>query len=199
MTGQIVLASSSPTRAALLQNAGLSFDVAVPRLDEEAIRAALETDGSSPRDIADALAEMKARKISQKHADAMVIGCDQVLNLEGAPLGKSESPEDLIGILQAMRGKAHHLLSAVVIYEGGEPVWRHVGIAEMRVHNLSDAYIDSYVTRNWEAVRSCAGGYMLEGEGVRLFSKVSGDYFTVLGLPLLELLSYLRIRGMIDQ
>ena len=197
MTDQkpLLLASGSEIRATLLRNAGLRFDIARPRVDEDAIRASLRAEETGPRDVADALAEFKAVKVSDKHPGALVIGCDQVLDLDGAVLTKPESPAAARQQLMDLRGKTHRLLSAVVICENGRPLWRHVGIARLTMRDFSEGYLDAYLTRNWPEVGNSVGAYMLEAEGVRLFSRIEGDYFTILGLPLIELLTWLGIRG----
>lgn len=195
---KIVLASSSDIRGQLLRNAGVSFDVVPARVDEAAFRDAMLASGSSARDIADGLAEIKAQKISAKSPDDLVIGCDQVLNFQGQLISKPDRPDTALEQLRQMRGARHELLSAAVICENGQPIWRHVGVVRLMMRSFSDEYLDSYVTRNWDSIRHSVGAYKLEEEGVRLFSQVQGDYFTVLGLPLLELLSYLTLRGDLD-
>ncbi|WP_166417753.1 Maf family protein [Cochlodiniinecator piscidefendens] len=195
MVQQIILASGSEIRQTLLRNANVAFDVVVARVDEDMIRSALEAEQASPRDIADALAEQKARKISLKHPSAIVIGCDQVLDFKNEIFSKPNTPEDAISQLKNLRGGRHSLLSAAVVYENGEPKWRHVGQVRLYMHAFSDDYLKDYVERNWDSIRHSVGSYKLEEEGVRLFSRIDGDYFNVLGLPLLELLSYLRLRG----
>ncbi|WP_113911672.1 Maf family protein [Roseovarius dicentrarchi] len=198
MTVRILLASSSEIRATLLRNAGVAFETHAPRVDEDAAKAALASESAKPRDIADALAEMKARKISDRHPDALVIGCDQVLELDGAVLSKPATAEQAIAQLAQMRGQSHRLISAAVICEGGAPVWRHIGVVEMQMRPVSDAYLADYVARNWDSIRHTVGAYKLEEEGVRLFGRIDGDYFHVLGLPLLELLGFLMTRGVLD-
>ena len=195
---KIVLASSSQIRAQLLQNAGVTFDVVPARVDEEGFRDAMLASEASARDVADGLAEMKAQKVSAKRPDDLVIGCDQVLNFQGQLISKSDSPDTAIAQLQKMRGQRHELLSAAVICENGKPIWRHVGVARLMMRPFSYEYLEAYVNRNWESIQRSVGAYKLEEEGVRLFSQVQGDYFTVLGLPLLELLSYLTLRGDLD-
>ncbi|SLN43533.1 Maf-like protein YceF [Roseovarius litorisediminis] len=195
MSQPLILASGSEIRQQLLRNAGLKFDVIPARVDEDMVRDALLAEQAKPRDIADALAELKAMKVSQKRPDALVIGCDQVLSLGSTILSKPESPKDAREQLVQMRGKRHDLLSAVVICEAGKPLWRHVGVVRMTMRDFSDSYLDSYVAKNWESIRHSVGAYKLEEEGVRLFTQIQGDYFTVLGLPLLDLLSYLTLRG----
>ena len=195
MQAPLILASQSEIRAMLLRNAGVSFDVLPARIDEGAVLKSLIDEGASPRDIADTLAELKSAKISSKRPDALVIGCDQVLDLGGEILVKPENQDDAKAQLRRMRGKTHKLLSAVVLYQSGEPLWRHVGQVRLTMHDISDAWLDDYVIRNWDSIRHSVGAYKLEEEGSRLFSRVEGDYFTVLGLPLLDLLSYLRLRG----
>lgn len=198
METPIILASGSQIRAQLLRNAGIRFDVTIARIDEQMVKEALLVEEAHPRDIADTLAEMKARKIADKHPDAMVIGCDQVLALKQSMLSKPTSPEDAMHQLQMMRGEQHTLLSAAVIYHEGKPVWRHIGQVRLRMRDVSDAYLDGYISRNWDDIRHSVGAYQLEGEGVRLFHSISGDYFHVLGLPLLELLAFLTLRGVIE-
>ena len=198
MLRRIILASGSDIRKALLTNAALDIEVSPARIDEEAVRDAMLADNAPPRDIADALAELKATKQSAKYPDALVIGCDQVLSFEGGLLSKPETPEEALEQLRALRGKRHELLSAAVICEDGKPAWRHVGVVRMMMRQASDTYLQGYVARNWDSIRHAVGAYKLEEEGIRLFSQVHGDYFNVLGLPLLELLSYLALRGEIE-
>lgn len=171
----------------------------MPRVDEEAIRTALLSDNAPPRDIADSLAEMKARRISDKNPGAMVIGCDQVLDFQGTLLSKPGSQDVALRQLKEMRGNRHMLLSAAVICQDGRPIWRHVGQVRLRMRECSDAYLSGYVSRNWDSIRHAVGAYKLEEEGVRLFTTIDGDYFNVLGMPLLELLNFLVLRGVIEK
>lgn len=194
---QIILASASKIRAELLKNAGLDVESLAARLDEEAIRAGLEAEGASPRDQADALAEMKAAKLAQRYPEALVIGCDQVLDFGGRVFGKPADIDAARAQLRQLRGQTHKLLSAVVVYEAGRPVWRHMGEVRLTMREFSPGYLDDYLARQGPALLESVGGYQLEAEGVRLFSDIQGDYFTVLGLPLVALLGYLSQREMI--
>jgi septum formation protein len=195
----LVLASTSSVRLQMLQAAGLDLTAAPPRVDEASAKAALLAEGASPRDIADALAEMKARKIAEKRPEDVVIGCDQTLSFEGAMFDKPATPEEAAAQIRRLRGKTHRLHSAIVAYENAQPVWRHLDEARLTMHALSDGYIDAYVARNWDSVRHSVGAYKIEEEGVRLFSAIEGDHFTILGLPLLPLLAWAGTRGMIDR
>lgn len=191
----LILASTSRTRLNLLQNAGLSPAVEKPRVDEAMLRTSLLAEHYAPRDIADALAEAKATRISQKRPGVLVLGCDQVLNFGGDVISKPETAEQAQKQLSAMRGRHHDLLSAAVICEDGAPIWRHVGTARLTVRDFSDEWLEGYIARNWPNIADSVGAYRLEAEGVRLFSRIEGDYFTILGLPLLDLLGFLTLRG----
>ncbi len=195
MSDQIILASGSEIRAQLLRNAGVDFDVSIARVDEDAVRASLLAEQASPRDIADTLAELKAQRVAARHPQALVIGCDQILALGTDIYSKPQKPADALAQLKSLRGQKHQLLSAAVIYGDGKPLWRHVGVVRLFMRDASDEYLADYVTRNWDSIQHSVGAYKLEEEGVRLFTRIEGDYFNVLGLPLLELLSYLTLRG----
>ncbi|MGR3341955.1 MAG: Maf family protein [Paracoccaceae bacterium] len=194
MSERIILASSSQVRQSLLQNAGIEFQVRIARIDEDAIRASMQNEGAKLRDIADALAQAKARKISLKESEALVIGCDQVLDLDGVMVKKPQDLADATRQLQDFSGRQHRLHSAVVICQNGEPQWRHVGSVRMQMRELAPEYLAGYLERNWHSIRHSVGCYKLEEEEVRLFSGIEGDYFYVLGLPLIELLGYLTQR-----
>lgn len=183
----------------MLRNAGVDFDISVPRVDEQAVKSALLAKNAPPRDIAGALAEIKARRVSEKQPLALVIGCDQVLDFNGHLLSKPQSPEQALEQLTEMCGKRHKLLSAAVICQAGQPIWCHVGQVRLVMREASDAYLAGYVARNWDSIRHAVGAYKLEEEGVRLFSTIDGDYFNVLGMPLLELLNFLTLKGVIEQ
>jgi len=182
----------------MLRAAGVDFVAEAPRVDESALTESLIAAGARPRDIADSLAEMKAVRVSQRYPQALVLGGDSVAALEdGTLLDKSMSRDEAAAQLRRLSGTRHQLISAAVIAEGGRPVWRHVGEAELVVRSLSDAFIAAYLDREWPAIQACVGGYRLEAMGAQLFERVSGDYFVVLGLPLLPVLDYLRIRGVL--
>lgn len=193
----LILASGSETRARLLAAAGVEFVQKPVRLDEEALRQSLEADGATHRDMADVLAEAKARKASQAVPDALSLGSDQILSFGDQVLTKPVDREDAAKQLSLLSGKRHTLFSAAVIYENAAPVWRHVGVAHLTMRKLSPEDIKNYLDRAWPDIAGSVGCYHLEGLGVQLFDRVDGDMFTIQGLPLIAILSFLRIRGQI--
>ena len=189
----LVLASQSASRRAMLEAAGVPFEAVAAGVDEDAAKTALGH--LSPRDLADALAELKAVKVSQRFPDALVLGSDSLVALaDGTRLDKPATREDAAAHLRAMSGTRHELWSAAVIAEGGRVVWRHVEAARMHVRPLSYSFIDSYLDAEWPAVGACVGCYRIEGRGVQLFTRIEGSQFTVLGMPLLPVLDHLRVR-----
>ena len=190
----LILASASTTRAAMLRAARVPFEARPARVDEPAVKAALAAEGHGPRDVADALAELKATRV---RAEGLVLGCDQVLDHDGAVLSRPGTPDEAQSRLAALAGGRHRLHSAAVLSEGGRPVWRHVATVTLAMRPLSPAFIDDYVARNWEAIRHSPGAYLVEGEGARLFSRIDGDHDAALGLPLKPLVDVLIARGML--
>jgi septum formation protein len=192
----IILASQSASRKAMLAAAGVDFTAEAAGVDEESVKAAMIGEGTDGRRLADALAELKAVKVSRRHPTTLVLGCDSTVAAEdGALIDKAESREESRAQLQALRGTVHKLTSAAVVALGGEPIWRHVDTAKLTMRPFSDAFLDSYLDAEWPAIGGCVGGYRLEGPGAQLFSRIDGDHFTILGLPLLPLLDWLRVRG----
>jgi septum formation protein len=195
MSDPIILASGSVIRAEMLRRAGVGIDVVPARIDEVALKDALVAEGATARDIADALAETKALRVAAKHPSRWVLGCDQVLEHRGEILSKPLDPAEARAQLSRLSGSRHSLLSAAVLCDDGQPIWRDVGQVHLTMHPLSDAFIDDYVARNWDSIRHSVGCYKIEEEGVRLFSRIEGDHFTIQGLPLIEFLSFLVLRG----
>lgn len=191
----LVLASMSPARRKLLESVGIPVSAMPARLDEVAIRDALIAEEASPREIADTLAEMKARKVQEKRSDAVVVGSDQILAIQGDVLGKPADREAAAQQLSRLQGRQHVLFSSAVVYFDREPIWRAVGQARLRMHAMDADEIDRYLSRAWPEVEGSVGAYHAEGYGARLFSRIEGDWFSVLGLPLLDLCSFLRLRG----
>lgn len=194
MSERLILASSSSIRRDLLCNAGLDIDIIPARVDEDMVRVSLVAEQVAARDIADALAELKAMRVSATQA-GLVLGCDQVLSIGGAILSKPEDKEAAREQLSLLRGRSHDLFSALVLCENGRPIWRHIGSARLTMRFFSDDWIDAYLDRNWPDVSDSVGAYKLEREGAWLFSAIEGEYFTILGLPLLDLLGFLLDRG----
>jgi len=194
----LVLASGSSIRAELLRNAGLTIDVDPADVDERAVEAPLLESGFPPEDLAAILAEAKANDVSDRRPGDLVIGADQILAFEGKRRTKPEDMEAARRQLLAFSGKTHELLSAVVISKNGAAVWRHVSTARLTMRILSPAFIGHYLAAAGDGVLSSVGAYQLEGRGIQLFEKIEGDYFTILGLPLLPLLAQLRALGEIE-
>lgn len=192
----VVLASGSASRRSLLANAGVEATSIKPNVDEDAAKAAFRAEGMRVADQAMRLAELKAVKVSRKHS-GLVIGGDQMLNLDGEPLDKPADMAEAASHLRRFSGKAHRLETAIVIAENGEPVWRHLTSPKLTVRPLDDTFIDHYLKVAGPDILNTVGAYQLEGMGAQLFSRIEGDYFSILGLPLLPLLDYLRIRGVI--
>lgn len=199
MIHPLVLASSSPFRRQLLENAGLVFKVDAPRVDERQIEALPGNRALDPVNLAKTLSTAKAIDVSLRNPEAIVIGGDQTLSLDKDVFHKPLDLSAAHAQLMALQGKTHHLNSAITLTRNGEVLWEHVGIAKMTMRSVSTAFIDSYLERMGPRALMSVGSYQLEGEGVQLFSGIDGDYFTVLGVPLLPLLDQLRTLGQIDE
>ena len=196
MSEPIILASKSAARRAVLTGAGVPFEVAVAGVDEDAVKTAMLAHGATPRDVADALAEIKAVKISAGRP-GFVIGSDQTLEFEGQLYDKAETLEAAAERLKTMRGKPHKLHSAVVVAKDGAPIWREIVSATLTMRDFSDDFLDAYLALEGEEMLGSVGCYRLEGPGAQLFSKIEGDYFAILGLPLMGLLDLFRRHGVL--
>ena len=192
---EVVLASTSASRRALLQGAGVPFTARSPGVAEDAAKAALLGEGLGPRDVADALAELKAVRINA--GQALVIGADQTLDLDGELIDKAASLDEARARLLRLRGRAHKLHAGVVVARAGQPIWREVQTATLWMRPFSDDFLEDYLAREGEALLGSVGCYRLENIGVQLFSRIEGDYFTILGLPMLGLLDLLRRHGVL--
>ncbi|MDP1554970.1 MAG: Maf family protein [Hyphomonas sp.] len=198
MSLAVTLASGSASRRALLTAAGVTAESATPNVDEESYRTALRADGVPVRDQAMQLAELKAVRVSQARP-GLVIGGDQMLALGEEAFDKPRDLAEAKRHLIRLSGKSHTLETAIVVCEDGRPVWRHLARPKLTMRPLTPEFIDDYVDRCGESLLSTVGAYQLEGLGAQLFSRIDGDYFSILGLPLLPLLDYLRIRKVLPQ
>ena len=196
MTLPITLASGSKIRRQILDGAGLEYDVKTSLVDEASIKTSMIEMGAPPRDIADALAEAKAVKVS-RDKDGLVIGADQIMVMDGHIYDKPKTMDEARERLLSMRGKPHFLIGAVVICQNGQAVWRHASKTTLHVRDFSEGFVDDYLAAEGEDILSTVGAYKFEGRGAQLFSKVDGDFFSILGLSLLPVLDYLRIRGVL--
>ena len=192
----IILASTSATRQSMLRSAGLTFEADSPGVDEKALVAA--NPHWLPRETATRLAEAKALDVSRRYPDGFVIGADQVLALGGKIYGKPRDRAHCRDQLRELRGRTHALISAVVLARNGETVWMHDDAARLTMRDFSDDFLDDYLDAIGDDCRTSVGGYKIEGRGVQLFKSVSGDHFTILGLPLVALLEKLRELGEIS-
>jgi septum formation protein len=191
----IVLASKSASRQAILRGAGVPFETMGSGVDEDAAKAQLLAAGVGPREVAEHLAEAKAVAVSKALPGAIVIGADQTLDLDGALIDKAETLGDGRNRLRRLRGRSHLLHSAVAVAQHGAPIWNYVESPRLTMRAASDTFIDGYLTRHGEALLGSVGVYQLENDGAQLFDEIDGDYFAILGLPLLPLLRLLREKG----
>lgn len=195
----LVLASASAVRARLLRAGGVPFEVCPAGVDEDEIKASLLADGTQAAAIADTLAELKAIRVSAKNPQALVLGCDQVLVFEGRMVDKSPDMAGARALLQQLCGKQHILATACVLARGGSPIWRRHEEARLWMRCFSEGFLQDYLSAEGDAILGSVGCYHLEGRGAQLFERVEGDYFSVLGLPLIPLLAVLRDHGVIRQ
>ena len=192
----IILASGSPTRKQILEDSGVIFEVVVRPIDEASIKSAMIQEGASKLSIVSTLAELKSIKVSSE-SSGLVIGADQIMVFDGAIYDKPKTIEEARERLMAIRNQTHYLMGSVVVSEGGVSVWRHSSKVELKARSFTDKFIDNYINQEGEALLQTVGAYRFEKRGSQLFSSVKGDFFSVLGLPLLPLLDYLRTRNAI--
>lgn len=193
----LILASGSAARRRMLEAAGVTFEADVPRVDEEAVKACLRAEGRQPRAQADALAELKALSVARRRP-GFVIGADQMLALEGEVFDKPKDAAEAREQLLRLKGRTHELFTAAAVAHEGAVIWRHVDTPRLTMRTFSERFLDEYLVRGGQDVLASVGAYQLEGLGAQLFERVEGDYFSVLGLPLLPLLGFLREHRIID-
>ena len=193
----LVLASGSAVRAGLLTAAGVAFDIVPARVDEDAVKEALLAQNTPLRAIADALAELKALRVSQARPGTLVLGADQVLVFEKELVSKSLTMSEARALLSRLRGRKHELVGAVVLAKDGVAIWRQLDSATLTMRDFSDAFLDDYLAREGENLLGSVGCYHLEGRGAQLFAHIAGDYFSSLGLPLIQVLGALRDHGVL--
>lgn len=198
MTAHLILASSSPFRRMLMENAGLGFAAIAAKIDERAIEEPLARDGAGPDAVALVLAKAKAKEVSERYPGSLVIGSDQTMSLGDQVFHKPRDRADAANHLRQLSGKTHRLNSAIAFAKNGDILWEHVSHAQLTMRALSADFIERHLTRVGDKALGSVGAYQLEGEGIQLFSAIDGDYFTILGLPMLPLLQKLRELGMID-
>jgi len=194
---KIILASESQIRKKLLLQAEVNFQSIAAKIDEDTIKESLKNEGAKPKDISDALAEYKAIRVANKFPTDLIIGCDQILVCDNEIISKARTLNDAKETLKLLRGKSHQLLSSVVIYDNNKPVWRTTSRAQLFMRDFTDEYLEYYIKISGTDILSSVGCYLLENNGVNLFNRIQGDYFTVLGFPLLEVLDFLRKRELI--
>lgn len=190
----VILASKSAARRAVLDGAGVAYEATVAGVDEDSAKASLLAEGHGPREIADALAELKAIRVSRARP-GLVIGSDQTLDLDGVLYDKAEDIAAARERLTLLRGKTHKLHSAVVVAKDGTPIWRELVTARLTMRDFSDAFLEEYLATEGAHALGSVGCYRLEGPGAQLFSTIEGDYFAILGLPLMGLMDLLRRHG----
>lgn len=197
MTTALILASGSATRAKMLRDAGVTVEIVKPAVDEDELKASFRAEGADVIDTAIGLAEMKAQAVSRRQDGRYVLGADQMLECDGTWFDKPVDVAAARAQLKALRGRRHHLISAAVLVKDGQRLWHHVDRAELIMRDFSDEFLEWYLALAGDAVTSSVGAYHLEGLGAQLMSRVRGDFFTVLGLPLLPVLAILRTHGML--
>lgn len=188
----LVLASGSRTRARMLEAAGVPIEIAIPAIDEPELMASLQESGAGVERAAEVLAEMKAKRIATRFPGRLVLGCDQMLDCEGRWLDKAKDTTHARQQLQLLRGRAHHLVTSAVLVRDETRIWHHTDKAEMRFRDFSDDFLDFYIGAAGQEILQSVGAYQLEGLGAQLFARIDGDFFTILGLPLLPVLAALR-------
>lgn len=193
----LILASGSATRAKMLRDAGIVIEAAVPAIDEAELKASLRQEGAPAARVAETLAEMKAQRIAPRFPGRFVLGSDQMLECDGLWLDKPETPAAAREQLTNLRGRSHSLITSAVLVRDGRRLWHHTDRAELRMRDFSDAFLDWYLEHAGGDVLHSVGAYQLEGLGAQLFERVTGDFFTILGLPLLPVLAILREHGMV--
>jgi septum formation protein len=196
-TPRLILASASSARRSLLAASGLAFECIAPSVDEAAVKQAARAEGSSPEEVALLLASMKAERVARRHADAVVIGADQILVSDGICFDKPADREAAARQLGALRGRAHTLVTAVICQRGQATLWHHVAMPRLTMRNFSEMFLAAYVAAEGDALLSSVGAYRLEGLGVHLFDRIEGEHAAILGLPLLALLGFLRQHGVL--
>jgi septum formation protein len=195
LTLRLILASGSTVRARLLKNAGLAFEIIPSSVDEDAIKRTQKSIGVTS--LAMMLARAKAHDVAKRHPDALVIGADQILDCNGQSFDKPKDRAEAASHLRAFRGQTHRLITACTIHHGPNEIWHQTRIPQLTMWDFDDAFIEDYLTRAGDGVLTSVGAYQLEGLGAHLFEQINGDYFSILGLPMLPLLAFLRTQGLL--